>query len=82
MTSPSPAARHDTGTGQLLAEVADAVAVVTFNNPGKRNALSSEIRAALPGLLAALQPILAGVRATAVLQTAAAGCGRRHGRRC
>jgi enoyl-CoA hydratase/carnithine racemase len=55
MTSPSPAARPGTGTGQLLAEVADAVAVVTINNPGKRNALSSEIRAALPGLLAALQ---------------------------
>jgi enoyl-CoA hydratase len=55
MTSSSPPARHDTGTGQLLAEVADAVAVVTFNNPGKRNALSSEMRAALPGLLEALQ---------------------------
>jgi len=51
-TSP---ARHDPGTGQLLVEVASAVAVVTFNNPGKRNALSSEMRAALPGLLEALQ---------------------------
>jgi enoyl-CoA hydratase len=29
--------------------------VVTFNNPGKRNALSAEMRAALPGLLEALQ---------------------------
>jgi enoyl-CoA hydratase len=55
MTSPSSSTRHDTGTGQLLAEMDGAVAVVTINNPGKRNALSSEIRAALPGLLAALQ---------------------------
>ena len=51
-TSP---ARHDPGTGQLLVEAAGAVAGVTFNNPGKRNALSSEMRAALPGLLEALQ---------------------------
>jgi enoyl-CoA hydratase len=55
MTSSSPLSRHDTGTDMLLVDVADAVAVVTFNNPGKRNALSSEIRAALPGLLQALQ---------------------------
>jgi enoyl-CoA hydratase len=55
MTSSSPPTRHDTGTDKLLADVADAVAVVTFNNPGKRNALSQEIRAALPGLLEALQ---------------------------
>ena len=48
--SPAP----DTGTDKLLVEVADAIAVVTFNNPAKRNALSSEIRAALPGALAAL----------------------------
>src|SRR5215470_20066266 len=55
MTPPSPPARHSTGTGKLLVEVTGAVAVVTINNPGKRNALSSEIRAALPGLLEALQ---------------------------
>ncbi len=55
MTSSSPPARHDTGTDKLLVDVADAVAVVTFNNPSKRNALSSEMRAALPGLLEALQ---------------------------
>ncbi len=55
MTSSSPPSRHDTGTDQLLVEVTDAVAVVSFNNPGKRNALSSEMRAALPGLLEALQ---------------------------
>ena len=55
MTPPSPSARHSTGTDKLLVDVAGAVAVVTINNPGKRNALSSEIRAALPGLLGALQ---------------------------
>jgi enoyl-CoA hydratase len=45
----------DTGTRLLLAEVTGPVATVTFNNPAKRNALSAEIRAALPGVLAALQ---------------------------
>ena len=54
MTSPSPAARYETGTGRLLAEVAGAVATVTFNNPGKHNALTADMRAALPGLLSAL----------------------------
>jgi len=54
MTSPSPAARHQTGTERLLAEVTGPVAIVTFNNPGKRNALSADMRAALPGLLTAL----------------------------
>lgn len=55
MTSSSPTARHHAGTDQLLVDVTDAVAVVTLNNPGKRNALSAEMRAALPGLLQALQ---------------------------
>jgi enoyl-CoA hydratase/carnithine racemase len=55
MTSMTPPAPRDTGTDKLLVEVADAIAVVTFNNPAKRNALSSEIRAALPGVLAALE---------------------------
>jgi enoyl-CoA hydratase/carnithine racemase len=41
-------------TDKLLVEVADEIAVVTFNNPAKRNALSAEIRAALPGVLAEL----------------------------
>lgn len=41
----------DTGTDMLLCEVDDGVATVTFNNPAKRNALSAEIRHALPGLL-------------------------------
>jgi enoyl-CoA hydratase/carnithine racemase len=54
MTSPSPAAPHQTGTDRLLVEVTGPVATVTFNNPGKRNALSADMRAALPGLLRAL----------------------------
>ena len=54
MTSPSPASRHQTGTGRLLVEVTGPVATVTFNNPGKLNALSADMRAALPGLLRAL----------------------------
>jgi enoyl-CoA hydratase len=54
MTSPSLPAVHKSGTDKLLVEVAGPVATVTFNNPAKRNALSGEIRAALPGVLAAL----------------------------
>ena len=53
MTSPSPAAGN--GAGELLVGVADAVATVTFSNPGKRNALTGEMRASLPGVLDALQ---------------------------
>jgi enoyl-CoA hydratase len=55
MTSPSSPPRHETGTDKLLVDVTGTVAVVTFNNPAKRNALSSDIRGALPGLLTALQ---------------------------
>jgi enoyl-CoA hydratase len=55
MTSPSSPPRHQTGTDRLLVDVAGAVAVVTLNNPEKRNALSSDMRGALPGLLKALQ---------------------------
>jgi enoyl-CoA hydratase/carnithine racemase len=54
MTSASPGRRHQTGTERLLVEVSGPVATVTFNNPGKHNALSSDIRAALPRLLRAL----------------------------
>jgi enoyl-CoA hydratase len=54
MTSPTSPAQRATGTGKLLAEVSGTIAVVTINNPGKRNALSREIREALPGVLAAL----------------------------
>ena len=55
MTSAKSPVRHETGTDMLLVEVTGAVGVVTFNNPAKRNALSREIRAALPGTLTALQ---------------------------
>jgi len=51
----SPDSSYDTGTERLLAEAADGIAVITFSNPGKRNAMSADMRAALPGLLAALQ---------------------------
>ena len=46
--------RYETGTSQLLAEVSDGVALLTFNNPAKRNALTREMRAALPGVLGEL----------------------------
>jgi enoyl-CoA hydratase len=46
--------RHDAGTDKLLVEVAGRIATVTFNNPAKRNALSADIRAAIPKVLAAL----------------------------
>ena len=39
----------------LLVEVADSVAILTFNNPEKRNAMSAAMRNALPGVLTALQ---------------------------
>jgi enoyl-CoA hydratase/carnithine racemase len=42
-------------TDQLLVDVADGIATVTFNNPTKRNALSLEMRTALPGVLQRLQ---------------------------
>ncbi len=45
----------DTGTEQLLCDVDDGIALVTFNNPTKRNALSAPIRGALPGVLRTLQ---------------------------
>ncbi len=47
--------RRDTGTDMLLVEVADSVATLTFNNPEKRNAMSTAMRNALPGALTALQ---------------------------
>ena len=54
MTSSTSPARRATGTDKLLVEVSDKIALVTINNPQKRNALSREIREALPGVLAAL----------------------------
>jgi enoyl-CoA hydratase len=53
-SSPGPAARYESGTDRLLVEVSGPVATVTFNNPGKHNALSADMRAALPGVLRAL----------------------------
>jgi enoyl-CoA hydratase/carnithine racemase len=54
MTAPRPTVHHDTGTDKLLAEVTGHIATITFNDPAKRNALSAEMRAAMPPLLAAL----------------------------
>ncbi len=45
----------DTGTEQLLCDIDEGIALVTFNNPTKHNALSAPIREALPGVLRALQ---------------------------
>jgi len=47
--------RFETGTDKLLVDFADGIARVTFNNPAKRNALSVEMRTALPKLLQSLQ---------------------------
>src|SRR5687768_8285228 len=46
---------HETGTDKLLVAVDDGIARITFANPAKRNALSVEMQAALPGLLTSLQ---------------------------
>jgi len=46
---------YQTGTDMLLIDVNAAIATLTFNNPSKRNALSAEMRLALPGALAALK---------------------------
>lgn len=42
---------YDTGTDMLRCTVDDGVATVTFNNPAKHNALSAEMRLALPDTL-------------------------------
>jgi enoyl-CoA hydratase/carnithine racemase len=42
-------------SGRLLCDVDDGIALVTFDNPEKRNALSAAIRDALPGVLRDLQ---------------------------
>jgi len=46
---------YQTGTDMLLIDVNAAIATLTFNNPSKRNALSAEMRLALPAALAALK---------------------------
>ena len=45
----------DTGTEKLLVEIDDHIALVTFNQPEKHNALSLAIRMALPTTLRSLQ---------------------------
>jgi len=51
----APPITHDSGTDKLLVQVDDGVGRVTFNNPEKRNALSVEVRTALPGVLRNLE---------------------------
>jgi hypothetical protein len=46
----------DTGTGELLCEIRDRVAVITLNRPDARNALSDHLTA-IPGGL----PATAGI---------------------
>ena len=70
MTSTST---HGTGTDKLLVDVDDGIALVTFNNPEKRNALSVEVRTALPGALTALQ---ADPEVRVVVLTGAPGSGK------
>ena len=45
----------ESGTDKLLVDIDDGIARVTFNNEAKRNALSLEIRRALPRALQHLQ---------------------------
>jgi enoyl-CoA hydratase len=54
MTAPG-STPYQTGTDMLLIDVDADIATLTFNNPLKRNALSAEMRLALPAALAALQ---------------------------
>jgi enoyl-CoA hydratase/carnithine racemase len=53
-TVPDSPAPYETGTGQLLLSVAGGIARITLNNPERRNALSVEMRSALPAMLATL----------------------------
>ena len=45
----------NTGTDQLLCEIREKIALVTFNQPEKRNALGEEITPALRKTLALLE---------------------------
>lgn len=60
----------DTGTDQLLARVDDGVAVITFNRPERRNALTRELLGALADVLAAAE---ADEEVGAVVLTGAGG---------
>jgi enoyl-CoA hydratase len=46
---------HGSGTDKLLVGVEDGIATITFNNPEKHNALTVEMRAAIPRVLTSLQ---------------------------
>jgi enoyl-CoA hydratase/carnithine racemase len=54
LTDPDARDPYPTGTGQLLAELSGGICTLTFNNPVKRNAITREMRSALPGLLGRL----------------------------
>ncbi len=54
MTAPG-GSQYQTGTDMLLIDVSAGIATLTFNNPLKRNAMSAQMRLALPAALAALQ---------------------------
>ena len=45
----------DTGTEDLRAEIAEGVAVITMNRPGRRNAFSEAMLAALGAVLAQVE---------------------------
>jgi enoyl-CoA hydratase/carnithine racemase len=47
--------KPDSGTDKLLVDVTDGIGLVTFNNPARHNALSVEMRTALPRVLEAMQ---------------------------
>ena len=65
--------RIDTGTDHLLAEVDDAVGVVTLNRPGRRNALSDERLHALADVLGTFETD-AAVRCVVVTGAGGAFC--------
>ena len=54
----------DTGTDRLLAHVEDGIGWVVYNNPARHNAVSYDMSAAVPRVLAefAADPVGAGGR--------------------
>jgi hypothetical protein len=60
----------DTGTDQLLCELADGVATITLNRPDKRNALSDELT---PALRQTLLVVEAPIRKSAASSSRARG---------
>jgi 2-(1,2-epoxy-1,2-dihydrophenyl)acetyl-CoA isomerase len=63
----------DTGTDDLLAGVSDGVATIVLNRPDRRNALSTEMLAALAGVLGQLDGA-AGVGALVITGSGPAFC--------